>query len=107
MKDTIYLIVNRWKVERMTKNVPQLKKGDYVCRVDVTVKEDAFTEPMLVKEVTVENWREGVDVSDIEFSEPYITEEEATIIRERREKALIESLKAKGYKIEKVEKSND
>lgn len=103
MKDVVYLTVTRNKVEKMTKSVPYLRKGEYVMRVEVTVDEDAFTEPMVTKEVHVDNWRQGIDVSDVEFSEPYITEEEAQLIRERREASLIESLKAKGYKIEKVE----
>lgn len=103
MKDVIYLVVNRNKVERMNKSLPNLYKGEYVVRVEVTVDEDAFNEPTLTKQVHVENWRQGIDVSDVEFSEPYITEEEAAIIRERREALLIESLKAKGYKIEKVD----
>jgi len=103
MKDVIYLTVTRNKVEKMTKNIPYLRKGEYVMRVEVTVDDDAYTEPMVTKEVHVDNWRQGIDVSDVEFSEPYITEEEAETIRANREAALIESLKAKGYKIEKVE----
>lgn len=103
MKDVIYLVVNRNKVERMkmNKNLPSLYKGEYVMRVEATVDDDAFNEPMLTKQVHIENWRQGIDVSDVEFSEPYITEEEATIIRDRRELQLIESLKAKGYNISK------
>ncbi len=104
MKDVIYLVVNRNKVDRMTKTLPNLYKGEYVVRVAVTVDDDAFNEPTISsKEIHVENWRQGIDVSDVDFIEPYITEEEATIIRERREAQLIEALKLKGYKIEKVE----
>lgn len=103
MKDVIYLTVTRHKVEKMTKNVPYLRKGEYVVRVDVEVKEDAFHEPTVVKQVVIENWRQGVDVSDVEFSEPYITEKEAEQIRAQREADLIESLKAKGYTITKEE----
>ena len=102
MKDVIYLVVNRNKVDRMTKTLPNLYKGEYVVRVAVTVDDDAFNEPTISKEIHVENWRQGIDVSDVDFSEPYITEEEATIIRERREAQLIEALKLKGYKIEKT-----
>lgn len=101
MKDTIYLVVNRNKVDRMNKSLPTLYKGEYVVKVDVTVDPDAFNEPMISKEIHIENWRQGIDVSDVEFSEPYITEEEAALIRERREQQLIEALRAKGYTIEK------
>ena len=102
MKDVIYLVVNRNKVDRMTKTLPNLYKGEYVVRVAVTVDDDAFNEPTISKEIHVENWRQVIDVLDVDFSEPYITEEEATIIRERREAQLIEALKLKGYKIEKT-----
>lgn len=103
MKDVIYLVVSRNKVERMNKNLPQLYKGEYVVRVNVTVEENAFKEPTLTKDIVISDWRQGIDVSDVEFSEPYITEEEAAIIRERREAQLIAQLKAKGYTITKEE----
>jgi hypothetical protein len=103
MKETVFLTVTRNKVEKLTKQLPYLKKGEYVIAVDVDIKEDAFNEPTIRKSIVVENWHQGIDVSDIEFSEPYITEEEAEIIRSRREQQLIESLQAKGYEIKKPE----
>lgn len=104
MKDVIYLVANKNRIDRLMRSVPEnLRKGEHAMRVEVTVDDQAFRSPLLTKQIHVEDWREGIDVSDVEFSEPYITEAEAKIIRDRREAQLIETLKAKGYNISKVE----
>jgi len=104
MKDVIYLVANKNRIDRLMRSVPEnLRKGEHAMRVEVTIDDQAFRSPLLTKQIHVEDWREGIDVSDVEFSEPYITEAEAKIIRDRREAQLIETLQAKGYKIEKVE----
>jgi hypothetical protein len=84
MKETIYLVASPYKVERMTKNLPALTRGEIPVRQTRTVDEKAFREPVISKEVYINDWRDGVDMGDVEFQESVITEEEAEMIRQRR-----------------------
>ena len=84
MKETIYLVVSPYKVERMTKNLPGLSRGEIPVKLTITVDEKAFREPVISKEVHIDDWREGVDIADVEFRGSVITEEEAEIIKQRR-----------------------
>lgn len=99
MKETIFLVVSRRTVERMTKNMPALNRGEIPIKVEVTVEESAFREPVLVKEVYVEDWREGIDIADIDFKQTFLTEEEAEIIRARRLDEMKKILESKGYSV--------
>jgi L-ascorbate metabolism protein UlaG (beta-lactamase superfamily) len=99
MRETVYLVVSRHKVERMTKNLPELKRGEIPVKVIVTVADSAFREPVIVREIEVVDWRDGIEVGDLELKESFITEEEAQIIRERRLKKMAELLEANGYAV--------
>lgn len=101
MKQTIYLLVDQYNVKRMTKNVPATGRGEHVLKVEVEIKPDAFRDPLLTKQIVVEDWREGIDISDVDLKNGFITEEEAKTIRESRLQSTIEILKAQGYNIEK------
>lgn len=103
MNDVIYLVVDEYGVKRMTKNLPGLSKGEYPIKLNVEVKDSAFREPTVEKTVVVEDWRQGVDIADVEFQETTITEEEAQLIRERRLEKMKEVLEHQGYKISKPE----
>ncbi len=103
MKDIVYIVVNRNKVDRMTKTLPNLYQNEHVIRLEVNVKDSAFNAPTLTQKIEVDDWREGIDISDVDFSEPYITEKEAELIRKQREERMIAMLKAKGYSIEKTD----
>jgi hypothetical protein len=103
MKETIYLVVNRNKVERMTKNLPSLSRGEIPVRVNIQVEETAFRTPVIEKEVYVEDWREGVDMGDVEFEGTAITKEEVEIIRARRLEKMQEILQSQGYTVTKEE----
>jgi chitinase len=103
MKETIYLIVSPYKVERMTKNLPDLKRGEIPIRVELEVAETAFRTPVIVKEVYVEDWREGIDMADVDFEGRAITAEEAQLIRERRLEKMKEILETQGFTVEKAE----
>lgn len=41
MEDVIYLVVNRHKVDRMTKNLPQLSKGEIPVKLTIRVEPTA------------------------------------------------------------------
>lgn len=99
MKDVIFLVCDLTKVVKMTKSPPSLRRGEIVVRLDVTVKDDAFREPVLVREVVVEDWREGIDLGDVEFRNSVITEDEAAIIRQHRLKRMIDILGEQGYTV--------
>jgi hypothetical protein len=81
MKEVIYLVVSPYKVERMTKNLPSLSRGEIPVKLTVHVEDKAFREPVISKEVHIEDWREGVDIADVEFRGSVITPEEADLIK--------------------------
>ena len=101
MKEVIYLVVSPYKVERMTKNLPSLNRGEIPVKLVVEVDQKAFREPVIEKYVTIEDWRQGVDIADVEFKESVITEEEATVIRERRIDKMRAILEEQGYEVTK------
>lgn len=107
MNETIYLVLDKWGVKRMTKNLPSLNRGEIPVKLNVTVAEEAFREPVLVKEVTIEDWRQGVDIADVEFKESVITEDEAALIREQRIMRMKEILEEQGYEITRTETENE
>jgi hypothetical protein len=77
MNEVIHLAVDRYGVNRMTKNLPSLRRGEVPIKLTLTVEDQAFREPVIEKEVHIEDWRQGVDIADVEFKEAVITEEEA------------------------------
>lgn len=107
MKETIYLVVSKNKVERMTKTLPNLYRGEIPVKLSVEVDEIAFREPVLERKVTINDWREGIDIADIEFRESIITEEEAEKIRQMRLDKMQQILTNYGYSVEKIEAEND
>lgn len=101
MTDTIFLVVTRRGIERMTKNLPSIARGEVPVKLLVTVEEGAFREPVIVKEVMVNDWREGIDMADVDFQGSAITEEEAEVIRARRLEKMKEILETQGYSVTK------
>jgi len=97
MKDTIYLVISRNKVERMTKNLPQLYIGEYPVKLEVEVAETAFRNPTITRKVEINDWREGIDLADVEFKESFITPEEADVIKAKRLEKMKEILEGQGY----------
>lgn len=107
MKEIIYLVVSPWKVERMTKNLPELKRGEIPIKVEIEVQDTAFRTPVIAKKIIVDDWREGIDMADVDFNGNIITEEEAELIRERRLEKMREILQENGYTIEKKEETDE
>jgi hypothetical protein len=84
MKEVIYLVVSQNKVERMTKRLPDLYRGEIPVKLTLNVPKEAFNPPTLDQEVYVEDWRQGIDLEDVEFRQSIITKEEAEVIRQTR-----------------------
>ena len=53
MKDTCYLILSEFGIERMTKRQPSLKCGEIAVRVSVAIADKAFAEPMVAASLTI------------------------------------------------------
>jgi hypothetical protein len=87
----------------MTKNLPATSRGEIPVKLHVTIEEGAFREPVIAKEVVINDWREGIDMADVEFEWLSITEEEAEVIRGRRLEKMKSILESNGYSIQKVE----
>lgn len=101
MTEIIYLVIDRSGVRRMTKNLPSLNRGEIPVKVKVTVENEAFRTPVIEKEVYVDDWREGVDIADVEFKQNVITPEEAEQIKQRRLEKMQEILQNQGYEVSK------
>lgn len=104
MKETIYLVVSKYKVERMTKNLPNIYRGEVVVKLNVSVTEKAFNPPTLDQQVIVDDWRDGIDLEDVEFRQNFITEDEAATIRAARLEKMRKILEGQGYSVSKKEK---
>jgi hypothetical protein len=99
VKDTIFLRISHHKVEGMTKSLPSLNRGEIPVKLVVSVADSAFREPVIERHVEVVDWRDGIDIADIDFRESVITEEEASIIRQRRLIAMQRILESQGYTV--------
>lgn len=103
MKHTIFLVANERGVQRMTKSLPSLNRGEVPIKVDVTIEPGAFRTPVISKEIYIADWREGIDIDDVEFKQSVITQTEADMIRAARMEKMKEILETQGYTISKPE----
>lgn len=103
MKETIFLIVNNRKIERFTRNLPELRRGEIPVKLTLTVEPKAFRTPTIDKEVYVDDWREGIDMEDVEFNKNVITQQEAEEIKQKRLAKMQEILQNQGYTVTKEE----
>jgi hypothetical protein len=99
VKEVIYLAISRHRVERMTKNLPDLKRGEIPVKLIVDVDNGAFGPPVLEQHVRITDWRDGIDIADVDFREAIITEAEAEVIRARRLEAMRKVLEGQGYTV--------
>lgn len=102
MREVIYLRVSRNKVEGMTKNLPYINRGEIPVKLTIEVKQDAFKEPVIEKEVVIEDWQDGTDLADIEFKGNVITKEEAEKIKQMRLDRMAQVLQEQGYEVTKA-----
>ena len=99
MRETIFLAVDRAGVRRMTKRLPDLNRGEIPVKLVVEIDDTAFREPVIERHVHVTDWREGIDIADIQLKESIITEQEAELIRARRLAKMREILEGQGYEV--------
>lgn len=99
MKEVIYLAVTRSRVERMTKNLPDLKRGEIPVKINLVVDEAAFREPVLELAIHIADWREGLVFPDPELRDGIITETEADMIRGQRLRELRAALESRGFTV--------
>ena len=103
MREIIFLVVSHQRVERMTKSLPQLKRGEIPVKLIVEVAPTAFREPVIERHVMIDDWREGVDIADVDFTETFITESEAAQIRQQRLAKMAAMLTEHGYLVKEPE----
>lgn len=53
-------------------------------KLTIAVPPEAFNPPTRAQEITVNDWRQGIELSDVEFRQSTILPEEAELIRQRR-----------------------
>lgn len=99
MKEVIYLRVSPQRVEGMTKRLPDLNRGEIPVKVIVEVEPGAFREPVIERSVTITDWREGIDIADVDLREAFITEAEAQIVRDRRLALMRDVLERQGFTV--------
>jgi hypothetical protein len=99
MQDDVYLVVTRYKVERMTKNMPELRRGEFPIKLVVKVDNAAFRSPTVEREVHITDPLDGLDLADVELTKPFISEAEAEMIRIRRLEAMRRALIEHGFEV--------
>ena len=107
MKETIFLIVSRSKVEDMRKNLPRLSRGQIPIKLNIEVKPNAFREPTIERDIVVEDWNHDISVNDVLFEKSTITAKEAEIIKQNRLQRMQEILQNEGYSVNKLESPHD
>jgi len=63
MLDTIYIIMDKWRVVRMTKNPPSLKRNERVIKLRISVNNEIFKEPTLQGMVNITNNGQDFDLA--------------------------------------------
>lgn len=99
MKEVIYLKVSRHRVEGMYKSLPAVGRYEIPVKVIVEVAETAFREPTIERKVTVTDWRDGIELADVELREGIITEAEAELIKARRLAQMRAVLEERGFTV--------
>lgn len=99
MKEIIYLICSKQKVEGMRKRVTNVHRTEILVKLVVEVDPKAFGRPTIEKEIYIDDWTKGIDLEDVEFRKNIITGEEAELIKSKRIEKMREILEKQGYTI--------
>ena len=99
MKEVIYLKVSCFRVEGMYKSLPACGRYEIPVKVLVEVEDTAFREPTIERKITISDWRDGIELADVELAEGIITEAEAEIIKARRLAQMRAVLEEKGFTV--------
>ena len=103
MKEVIYLVVDQRGVQNMRKTLPEVRRGEIPVKLTINVPPEAFSPPTLSQEITVNDWRQGIELSDVEFKHDIITPEEAEVIRQRRLEKMRSILEGQGFTVTEPE----
>ena len=83
----------------MRKTLPGVRRGEIPVKLTINVPPEAFSPPTLSQEITVNDWRQGIELSDVEFKHDIITPEEAEVIRQRRLEKMRSILEGQGFTV--------
>jgi hypothetical protein len=97
MKQTIYLAVTRQGVDRMTKRMPDLQRGEIPIKLMLEVDPAAFVAQDGQENLPVP-W-DDFDVRPLDIRDGIITEQEAAMIVQQRLADMSAVLEARGYTI--------
>lgn len=92
----VYLTVDRHRVLRMTKSMPELKRGELPILLHVRVADSAFGKPTIEFDVDVRDPFGGLDMSDLEITRRTISPEELEILKTRRIELMRQILRDQG-----------
>ena len=106
-KEAVYITLNRKGVLKMYKNLPVPGRGEIVVKLMIQATDSAFREPTLVREVSITDPFDGMYMPDVDFSQPFITEAEAELLKARRRAQLVEMLESQGYTVKPPEPPED
>lgn len=53
MKDTCYLVLDEYGIQRMTKRQGSLKRGEVAVRIAVSIADKCFVEPAISANITI------------------------------------------------------
>lgn len=99
LKDIVYMVLSRDGYKYGRKNLPDVKRGQIIVKLNIEVEDECFGQPVLEQRVYVENWQKGIDINDIEVNQNIITGEEAEMIRNERLEKMKHILEEQGYSI--------
>ena len=104
MKDTAYMICSRKKIENMRKTLPKdLSPAQIPIKVNLEIPDEQFGPKVLEKKVFVNEFRDNLDLEDVDFEGSHITEEEAEMIKENRKESARKFLEDQGFKVQEEE----
>lgn len=99
MKEIIFLRMDRGGYRNTTKSLPALSRGEIAVKLVVEVEDGVFGSPVIEQHIRIENYLQGIDVEDVRFRNPVITQAEADLIRERRLERMTEILREQGAEV--------
>jgi hypothetical protein len=106
-KQVIWLVMDEYGVDRMTKRMPaSLGKAEHAVKAEIEWDPRALRPPVLETRITIQDWRQGLDVGDIEFRQLTLTATEAEGIRQRRREAMVEQMRELGYTVTPPDQEN-
>ena len=99
MREVIWLVISPRRVERMTKNPPDVNRGEIAVKVTVEVPAKSFRPPVVERTLLIEDWRDGTELEDLHLRNDVITAAEAEQIVQRRLDRMAQILRERGAEV--------